>query len=76
MLKPAGEGRKALWAVADAADDAWRKALASGERKARSKLAREPEAASQPTAVLVLLGEALVRAGLASVQGGPKPGSL
>src|SRR5262249_48891531 len=50
MLKPAGAARKALWAVADAADDnAWRKALrkalASGDRKALGKLAREPEAA-------------------------------
>ena len=81
MLKPAGEARKALWAVADAADDnPWRKALrktlASGDRMALVKLAHEPEAATQPPAVLVLLGEALVRAGLASVQGGPKPGSL
>jgi Flp pilus assembly protein TadD len=70
MLKPAGEGSKSLWAVADAADDnAWRKALrktlASGDRKALGQLAREPEAAGQSPAVLVLLGEALVQAGLA-----------
>jgi tetratricopeptide (TPR) repeat protein len=70
MLKPAGEGRKALWAVADAADDnAWRKALrkalAGGDRKALGKLAREPEEAGQPPAGLVLLGEALARNGLA-----------
>jgi tetratricopeptide (TPR) repeat protein len=70
MLKPAGAARKALWAVADAADDnAWRKALrkalASGDRKALGKLARATEAARQPPAGLVLLGEALVQAGLA-----------
>src|SRR5262249_22883329 len=70
MLKPAGEARKALWAGADGADDnAWRttlrKTLASGDRAALGKLAREPEAAGQPPAVVVLLGEALVRAGLA-----------
>src|SRR5262249_31908714 len=70
MLKPAGAARKALWAVADGADDdAWRKTLrktlASGDRQALGKLAREPEAARQPPAVVVLLGEALVRAGLA-----------
>jgi tetratricopeptide (TPR) repeat protein len=70
MLKRDGEARKALWAVADAADDnAWRmalrKALASGDSKALVKLAREPGAATQPPAVLVLLGEALARAGWA-----------
>jgi hypothetical protein len=54
MLKPAGEGRKALWAVADAADNAWRKALCNGRRR------------QGPAAVLVLQGEALDRAGLAN----------
>src|SRR5262249_58410283 len=44
---------------------ALRQTLAGGDRQALGRLAREVEAAGQPPAVLVLLGEALARAGLA-----------
>jgi tetratricopeptide (TPR) repeat protein len=70
LVKPGGAARKALWAVADAADaspwrQALRQALATRDIKKLQALAAEPEADRQPPAVLVLLAEGLSRAGLA-----------
>jgi Tfp pilus assembly protein PilF len=68
MLKPAGDDRKALLALADAADEnAWRKrlrqAMQAKDGKALTALATDDETVRQAPALLVLLARALRQAG-------------